>query len=169
MTEDLGTGPNGRIYYALIICGDYEGNVEDIAKVLNGFVFEQPDEQGQIFVVFNGRIEYREDCATSAGYVECDERAFVSLSELSKAISPLLTRGTLELVVIEHRIAGTIFLNTLAIYSDGRVESQRQEFDSVDSGRWQRCLTWEFDPKEEQEGNENGTCYIYEKRSLHVG
>ena len=42
---------------SLIVCGDYEGNLEAIAEVLNGYGFDQDDDREQRFVVHDGRIE----------------------------------------------------------------------------------------------------------------
>ena len=42
---------------SLIVCGDYEGDLEAITEVLNGFSFDQDDDQEQRFVVHDGRIE----------------------------------------------------------------------------------------------------------------
>jgi hypothetical protein len=41
----------------LIVCGDYQGDLEAIAKVLNTFEFDQGDERDQRFEVYDGRIE----------------------------------------------------------------------------------------------------------------
>ena len=41
---------------SLIINGDCEGNLEEIAKVLNGFVFASDDGQDERFAVHKGRI-----------------------------------------------------------------------------------------------------------------
>jgi hypothetical protein len=41
----------------LIVCGDYEGDLEAIANLLNAFEFGQGDKAGQRFVVDDGRIE----------------------------------------------------------------------------------------------------------------
>ena len=50
---------NGTIgeYGTLIVCGDYQGDLEAIANLLNAFEFGQGDKPGQRFVVHDGRIE----------------------------------------------------------------------------------------------------------------
>ena len=40
-----------------IVCGDYQGDLEAIANLLNAFEFGQGDKPGQRFVVHDGRIE----------------------------------------------------------------------------------------------------------------
>ena len=40
----------------LIVCGDYEGDLEAIAKVLNTFEFDAGEDRDQRFVVHDGRI-----------------------------------------------------------------------------------------------------------------
>ena len=42
---------------SLIVCGDYEGNLEAIAEVLNGCRFDQDDDPEQRFMVHDGSIE----------------------------------------------------------------------------------------------------------------
>ena len=42
---------------SLIVCGDYEGDLEAIAEVLNGYRFDQDDDPEWRFVVHDGRIE----------------------------------------------------------------------------------------------------------------
>jgi len=44
-------------YGTLIVCGDYQGDLEAIANLLNAFEFCQGDKPGQRFVVHDGRIE----------------------------------------------------------------------------------------------------------------
>ena len=51
----MSSGTYGE-YGALIVCGDYEGNLNAIAKVLNRFEYDQGDERLR-FVVHDGRIE----------------------------------------------------------------------------------------------------------------
>jgi hypothetical protein len=41
----------------LIVCGDYKGNLEAIAKVLNGLEFDQDENRDRRFVVHDGRIK----------------------------------------------------------------------------------------------------------------
>ena len=56
-------------YGTLIVCGDYQGDLEAIAKVLNAFEFDQGDERDQRFVVHDGRIEpdrFRIDAVSAA-------------------------------------------------------------------------------------------------------
>ena len=54
-----------------------------------------------------------------------------SLEDLSKAIAPLMTRGTLELASIRHDESGKIQLESLAIRSDGWAQRESQEFEIV--------------------------------------
>ena len=124
----------------LILCGDYEGDLEAIAKVLNG---------GRRFVVHRGRIQLdrfdiwtafprRGWCKSEDGRRlptnEVDELSNESvdrdfddyeelrLAEISEAIAPLLTRGTLELGSGWECKTGAIHFQKLSIRSDGWVE-----------------------------------------------
>jgi len=154
-------------YGSLIVCGDYEGNLEAIVEVLNSFEFDQDDERDQRFVVHDGRIEpdhFEIDGATAAfplraWFKSGDGREFpaskyrelpededddwdfdgyeeVSLAELSKAIAPLLKRGTLELVSIYHYKTRQIWFEKLAIRSDGWAQRQSQEYKSFPRDKW---------------------------------
>ena len=47
----------------LIVCGDYEGDLKAIAKVLNTFEFDAGENRDQRFVVHDGRISQGIDLA----------------------------------------------------------------------------------------------------------
>jgi hypothetical protein len=68
--EEPMTAANHGEYGTLIVCGDYRGDLEAIAKVLNAFEFDQGDERDQRFVVHDGRIEPDRFCidAVSAAF-----------------------------------------------------------------------------------------------------
>ena len=54
---------------SLIVCGNYDGDLEAIAKVLNGLEFDQAEDRDQRFVVHDGRIKpdrFDIDCASAA-------------------------------------------------------------------------------------------------------
>jgi hypothetical protein len=51
------TGTNHGEFGTLIVCGDYRGDLEAIAKVLNAIEFDQGEERDQRFFVHEGRIE----------------------------------------------------------------------------------------------------------------
>jgi hypothetical protein len=42
---------------ALIVCGDYTGDLEAIAKVLNTFGLDQDEDKDERFLVVDGRIK----------------------------------------------------------------------------------------------------------------
>jgi hypothetical protein len=153
---------------SLIVCGNYDGDLEAIAKVLNGLEFDQAEDRDQRFVVHDGRIKpdrFDIDCASAAfplcgwyksedgrrlpeneyrelpdgddnGEWDFDDYEEVSLADLSKAIAPLLESGTLELVSIRHYKNRTLSFGRLAIRSDGRVQRQSEEFESVPRDKW---------------------------------
>ena len=93
-------------YETLIVCGSYEGDLEAIAEVLNGFIFDQDNHPNQRFVVHDGRIQPDrfdiEGASAAFPRTNDDDYEEVSLAELSRTIAPLLKRGTLELVSIGH-------------------------------------------------------------------
>ena len=114
------TGTYGE-YGTLIVCGDYQGDLEAIAKVLT-FEFDQGDKRDQRFVVHDGGIKPEDSCGAFPLVVvqskmgalpanespelpdeeewDCDDYEYLSVPQLSKTIAPLLTRGTLELVLV---------------------------------------------------------------------
>ena len=157
-------------YDTLIVRGDYEGNSEAIAEVLNGLSFDQDGAWDPVFEVHEGypvfevhegnidtdRIEVENASAAfprRAWYTSEDGRRLPankvdelsdegvewhfdhyeepSLEDLSRAIAPLMTRGTLELVSIRHDENGKIQLESLAIRSDGWAQRESQEFEIV--------------------------------------
>ena len=151
---------------ALIVCGDYEGDLAEIVSVLNGFEYDQEEDERTGFVVLNGRIEadrFGND-ATSAfpfrtwlksedgrrilpsKFNELSEKdreaewgaetEIITLKELSKTSAPLLTRGTLELVSIRHYKTREIWFEKLSIRSDGSAHRQSQEYRSFDPDKW---------------------------------
>ena len=161
-------GQNGT----LIVCGDYEGNLDAIAKVLNCFEYDQGDERLR-FGVHDGRIEPHifgnetmsafplrvwfksedgrrvpgeELSDDEGGYWDIDDYEEVSSEELSKTIAPLLTRGTLELVSIRHYKTRFIMFRTLAIRSDGCVQRQRQKYESFQRDKWHTHSATTFEP-----------------------
>jgi hypothetical protein len=155
-------------YGSLIVCGNYDGDLEAIAEVLNGLEFDQDEDRDQRFVVHDGRIEpdrFEIDNASAAsplcgwyqsedgrrlpenkyrelpdgdddGEWDFDDYEEVSLADLSKAIAPLLKRGTLELVSIRHYMTREIQFERLAIRSDGWVQRQSQKYESVPRDKW---------------------------------
>jgi hypothetical protein len=147
-------------YGTLSVRGDYQGDLDEIAEVLNGFEFDQGERRDQRFQVIDDCIEtdrfYR--CGVTAAFPVCgwyatedgrrlpakkyrelpdeddgdwhfEDYEEVSLGELSKAIAPLLKRGTLELVSISRHKNGSRH-ETLAIRSDGCVQRLSQEYES---------------------------------------
>ena len=167
----MSSGTYGE-YGALIVCGDYKGKLNAIAKVLNRFEYDQGDERLR-FVVHDGRIEPNnfgnetmsafplrvwlksedgrripgdEQCDHEDGGWEIDDYEEVSLEELSKTIAPLLTRGTLELVSIRHYRTRFILFHTLAIRSDGWAQRQSQEYESFQRRKWHTHSAATFEP-----------------------
>ena len=167
----MSSGTYGE-YGALIVCGDYKGKLNAIAKVLNRFEYDQGDERLR-FVVHNGRIEPNnfgnetmsafplrlwlksedgrripgdEQCDHEDGGWEIDDYEEVSLEELSKTIAPLLTCGTLELVSIRHYKTRFILFHTLAIRSDGWAQRQSQEYESFQRRKWHTHSAATFEP-----------------------
>ena len=132
---------------ALIVCGDYTGDLEAIARVLN------KDQEDERFVVVNGRIETDRYCivgrsATPFGrYVAVEEEGEEfyyqpPLNEISGAIAPLLTSGTLEFVSVRSTYGQFVELEKLSIRSDGWVQTQSQRYDSSKRGK---CSTENFE------------------------
>ena len=130
-----------------LVSGDYEGNLEEIAKALNGLFSDQDDEQDGRFVVRNKRIK-------SIGPFAARE---VSLAELSKMIAPLLTRGTLELVSVCHYKTDTIEFEKLAIRSDGCVQRQSQKYESGPRDKWRKRSTATYKPRKFPANDLRGT------------
>ena len=138
---------------ALIVCGDYAGDLEAIARVLNNFRFDLDKDQRELFVVVNGRIETDRYCivgrsATPFGrYVAVEEEGEEfyyqpPLNEISGAIAPLLTSGTLEFVSVRSTYGQFVELEKLSIRSDGWAQTQSQRYDS---GKRGKCSTENFE------------------------
>ena len=161
----------------LIVCGDYQGDLEAIAKVLNAFEFGQADMRDQRFVVHDGRIEppFCNNGLSAASpirwwYTSKDGRRLpanefpelpdeeewdrdddyecLSVEELSSTIAPLLTRGTLELVSVRAYNISDIQFARLAIRSDGWAQRQSQNFESAPRKNWHKCYTTTYEPIE---------------------
>jgi hypothetical protein len=184
-------GYNYGEYGTLIACGDYEGNLEAIAKVLNTFEFDQGEERDQRFVVHDGRIKidrFGLDSVSAAfplrwwytsedgrrlpaneylelpdeeddGDWDCDgdDYEYPSLAQLSKIIAPLLTHGTLELVSVWQYKTSKIHFEKLAIRSDGWVQRQRQEYESVPRDKWHKHSTETYKPRKLPANDLRGT------------
>ena len=124
---------------ALIVCGDYAGDLEAIAKLLNTFEFDQDEDQHERFVVVDGRIQTDRYLIDNAGAMPyCwnvegeDEPCYEpSLEAVSGAIAPLLTSGTLVLVSTTCFLGECVALERLSIRSDGWAQSERQRYLSV--------------------------------------
>ena len=127
-------------YGSLIVCGDYEGNLEAIAEVLNGCRFDQDDDPEQRFMVHDGSIEPdRFDIFGVTGVF--DIPGSPSFMALRNAIAPLLKRGTLVLVSIGHNK-----LERIAIRSDGWVQCQIQRYQSFPRHKWHSRSTMTYQP-----------------------
>jgi hypothetical protein len=163
----------------MIVCGDYEGDVEAIAKVLNAFEFGQGDMSDQPFLVRDGRIqpalfnnglsatwltrrwytskdgrrlpanEFPELPAEEEWERDCDVPENLSLNQLSKTIAPLLTRGTLELVSVWAYRIYDLQFARLAIRSDGRAQAESRIFTSAPVKNWRQRYRETFQPREE--------------------
>jgi hypothetical protein len=118
---------------SLIVFGEYAGDLEAIAKVLNAFEYEQDVDKHERFVVVDGRIQTDSYLVDEDASVmpyrwdvegEDEPRYDPSLEDVSGAIAPLLTSGTLELVSIKCRFGLFIDLERLSIRSDGWAQIQ---------------------------------------------
>jgi hypothetical protein len=69
-----------------------------------------------------------------------------SLEELSNAIAPLLTSGTLEVVSIDSNYGQFVHLHRLSIRSDGWVQAQEQICKRSKRKNWYYCSTETFEP-----------------------
>lgn len=76
-------------------------------------------------------------------YPEEDE---IGLEEISNRISPLLTRGTLELVVIGHYRTKTAYFERLIIGSGGSVERRCQTAERDKRSGWLEETTETYVP-----------------------
>jgi len=76
-------------------------------------------------------------------YPEEDE---IDLEEISKRISPLLKRGTLEMVVVGHYETKTAYFERLIIGSDGSVERRSQTAERDKPSGWLKEMTETYVP-----------------------
>jgi hypothetical protein len=157
----------------LIVCGEYSGDLQQICRVLNKWIFDSNDDPIKFFVK-EGRIvpdlyvtplpstyPYREWLELPDGrripYDEAKENDFIeddpdfdceeiNLKRMSREISPLLTQGTLELVVVGHCELRQVYLERLAIAASGVVERRSQIFFSYKPADWVEPTTERYDP-----------------------
>jgi hypothetical protein len=96
-------------YGTIIVCGDYEGDLDAIAELLNSFRLNESDVQFSVYVdtdivLDNVVVQYptvflSREIADEDGDLESES---YSLEELSGVISPLLTKGTIELIAVAN-------------------------------------------------------------------
>jgi hypothetical protein len=70
-----------------------------------------------------------------------------SLEDLSKAIAPLLTRGTFELVSVRHCKNGEVQFEGLAVRSDGWARRQSQAVEIVSRENWHKRSIETYEPR----------------------
>lgn len=168
-------------YGTIIVCGDYEGDLDAIAEVLNslrlnqdGAQFSAYDDEGiigldgfgvqyptvfpsrEIYLFGDGRKVFAD--ASDASVVEqweADkdgdlESESYSLEELSGLISPLLTKGTIELIAVGNEKNRYAYYDRLIIRSDGSAERHSDMSDALTRGSWNTHGSDEFDPSEKR-------------------
>jgi hypothetical protein len=130
---------NGYGYGYWVVCGNYEGNLEAIVEVLNGWEwYGCPYPEAVYFVVHDGRITPNYDDEGARFPASEDEDEDIGLAELS-TIAPLLTRGTIEFVWAYGES-----ITTLTVHSDGRAQQTIQTYDSEARHKWYTCSTETF-------------------------
>jgi hypothetical protein len=159
-------------YGAIVVCGDYEGNVKAIADALNrlkwsddaGFVASEDGRvtldgycvqyptvyaSRDIYVFKDGRRIFSDEADESVIEEwenedgELDNESY-SLEELSDLISPHLTKGTIELVAIGQESGCCYsYCGRLAIRSDRSAERQNW----ADGNLGAECSVERYDPK----------------------
>lgn len=129
-------------YGPIMVCGNYQGDLKQIAARLNQWLFAS----GAKFCVHAGRIigdvgEYPSTVPRD------DDFEPIDLETISQRISPLLIRGTLELVALAHEELDCAWLERLIIRPDGCVEQYSYTFVSNAVADWNRCATAKYDPQ----------------------
>ena len=96
-------------YGTIIVCGDYEGDLDAIAEVLDSLKLNQSDVQFSVYAdegvhrpgwrwsSIPDRLSTLYDADEDGDLSELEE---YSLEQLSGLISPLLMKGTIELVAV---------------------------------------------------------------------
>jgi hypothetical protein len=124
------------MYGHWVVCGNYEGRLEAIVEVLNGWWWQSCRLDN--FVVHDGRI--KSSCEEGAYFPPHSEGEEMGLAELS-AIAPFMTRGIIEFVWADD---GS--MTTLTVHSDGRAQQTIQTYDSEARDKWYTCSTETFPP-----------------------
>ena len=167
-------------YGMIIVCGDYKGDLDAIAEVLNSLKLNKSDVQfsvygdegiialdgydilyptvcpcREIYVFGDGREVFAD--ASDASVVEqweadedgdVDEGEEYSLEQLSGLISPLLTKGTIELVAVATEKDRYAYYDRLIIRSDGSAEWHLDMSSAQRRESWNTRGSDQFDPSE---------------------
>jgi predicted ATP-binding protein involved in virulence len=131
----MSTKPFGSI----VLCGDYKGKLQAIADALNAFDFAADGS----FYVKDNRIAFsssdHEGFPTVFAY-QFDDRGDIenmSLKWLSENLCPLMTNGTMEIVVVAGD-SEDAYLQRLTLRSDGQVDRAREEFNALEEAEWHK-------------------------------
>jgi hypothetical protein len=164
-------------YGTIIVCGDYEGDLDAIAEALNSLKLNTSDVQfsvydddivldgigvqyptvfpsREIYVFGDGRKVFAD--ASDASVVEqweADEDGDLesesySLEELGGLISPVLTKGTIELVAVANEKNRYAYYDRLIIRSDGSAERHSGMSDALTRTSWNTHGSDQFVPSE---------------------
>jgi hypothetical protein len=131
----MSTKPFGSI----VVCGDYKGKLRAIVDALNTFDFANDGS----FYVRDNRIAFsssdHEGFPTVFAY-RFDDRGDIesmSLKWLSENVCPLMTHGTMEIVVVAGD-SEDAYLQLLILRSDGHVDRSREEFNALEESEWRK-------------------------------
>jgi len=165
-------------YGTIVVCGNYRGNLNEIADALNLFEWNADYEkfhaykdahvvglerngiqyptvfpERHILVLNDGRRYFAdeadetttEDWEAEGGEIDVE---FYSLEQLSKVISPLLTKGTIEIVAVAYEKSTYAYYERLVIRSDGYAERHRHNSTIFSKNEpWSTCESEYFDPR----------------------
>jgi hypothetical protein len=137
----------------LIVCGDYAGDLEGIAEVLNSLGLDIGWDKDERFVVVDGRIKSNRHVLENAGAMpycsheqgEDEPRYQADLEALRDAIAPLLTSGTLELVSESNIRGRVVILKRLSFRSNGWAQSEWQQYDNFPVNAGKNCYGYNRD------------------------
>jgi hypothetical protein len=160
---------------SIFVCGDYKGDLKQIANALGRLTSDYPGHQSAFEVDRDkNRIVWNGDCCGGTSVYpkrhvlmlsdghriyadEADELAFkqwetddgdwdcekCDLETVSRLVSPLLTSGTIELVLFENREYFSILYERLVVRCDGSVEIH-SDWSRVECGT--DCISERYDP-----------------------
>ena len=133
-------------YGTMVVCGDYEGDIDGVISALNSLPLNTSavkfEGYGNDIQLGERVVEY----PTAFPKRDSDAESY-SLEQLSNLISPLLTKGTIELVAVGAEKLHYVYYERLIIRSDGSAERHMHQSDAESRSLWNYEGSESYDPR----------------------